>query len=79
MKIRFLNKVNIIISSLLAALGFASCGHGGSEVIDKYGCPEVKYGGPYEVYEEIEQAEEQQAEESQIADEATATSKHSGN
>ena len=62
MRIRFLNRVNILISALLASLGFSSCGKGGSEVIDKYGCPEVMYGGPYEVFEEIEVATEEQTE-----------------
>ncbi len=46
MKTIFLSRTNMLLASLLALLGFNSCGH-----IKKYGIPspEGKYGVPVEV------------------------------
>ena len=45
MRIKFLNKVNIILSTLLAALGCTTC-----TINKKHAVPEVEYGPPYEIY-----------------------------
>ena len=51
MRARFLNRLNLIIASLLAMLGFNNAHAQEIDVIEKYGgpMPEIKpiYGGPY--------------------------------
>ncbi len=49
MKARFLNRMNILITSIIAMLGFISC-NTGPQPEPKYGVPIEKYGVPMPEY-----------------------------
>ena len=74
MKTKFLSKINILIASLLAAMGFMSC----NQPV-KYGVPyeepiEDKYGVPYTEYIEQDEPSDDNAVDEQ-SDNATLNNK----